>query len=474
MLRFLFPDSVSRFEKTGIILYTVITIVCVVIGMSSDFEILMVIPLLPILFYALSSSIQTGIALLLISFPLSFTHAVQFPKIGLQIPTEPLVITVAIFWFARSLLSGGFFPSQSSKGKYLTATYIIYFLILAFSVLISTHKFLSLKAVGGAFLYSFTLIYIMGSALKTPKDLLKLLTVFSVITILAVLYSTLRHAGYGFSSIGSNFAPRPFFREHGTYGAYMAIVLGLFLPQLISKVKDFPNKLILHITVVASLIGVTLSFARAAWVSVVVLIAFLIIVKFREFLNFKTLALISLLTLILSVAILRLDIVSEIEEQAITIVEFDRDESTLERFNRWVAAYNMWLASPVYGHGFGTYMENYQDYRDFAFTTAMSEWYKHAHNDYLQHLAEVGVIGLIGWLLFLITLFWTGLVKYKNMPENWKKNILLGALGGVLTYLIHAFFNGFLLLDKVAVPFWFSVGVIFFFINSEDETDKLE
>lgn len=81
--------------------------------------------------------------------------------------------------------------------------------------------------------------------------------------------------------------------------------------------------------------------------------------------------------------------------------------SWTSRLPLWLAAWNMFLTSPWFGHGLGSYALLYRDYLNsasfpswIAFDPRQSPW---AHNLYLEVLAELGILGGIALAFLLIS-----------------------------------------------------------------------
>jgi O-antigen ligase len=72
-----------------------------------------------------------------------------------------------------------------------------------------------------------------------------------------------------------------------------------------------------------------------------------------------------------------------------------------ERVAHWVAGLNMFQAHPFFGVGIGNYQDVYSHYDVGIFVLPLG----HAHNYYINIAAEVGIFGLIAFLLFLIAVF---------------------------------------------------------------------
>src|SRR5690606_34926810 len=70
--------------------------------------------------------------------------------------------------------------------------------------------------------------------------------------------------------------------------------------------------------------------------------------------------------------------------------------AVVERLAHWQAALNMARAHPWLGVGFGNYEIAYADFRLMNWKFPLG----HAHNYYLNVLAEAGMIGLIAYVFY--------------------------------------------------------------------------
>ena len=105
----------------------------------------------------------------------------------------------------------------------------------------------------------------------------------------------------------------------------------------------------------------------------------------------------------------------------------DRDE---------VAAYafSMWKDYPVFGSGLGSFPVVFPRYS--AEGTAMS--YTHAHNDYVEFAAEVGVIGLSLLGLMVLMSFAVALRAQYLRRDPLMRGVSFAAMMGILTLMIHS------------------------------------
>jgi O-antigen ligase len=108
-----------------------------------------------------------------------------------------------------------------------------------------------------------------------------------------------------------------------------------------------------------------------------------------------------------------------------------------ERFSRrdiWTATMEMVKSHPILGSGLGAFQVAYTRFDPSAGTQRVEQ----SHNDYLQVLADAGLIGLVLALLFVVILLRRGLRAIQTHDLQ-RKAITLGALTGCFAIVIHSF-----------------------------------
>lgn len=114
----------------------------------------------------------------------------------------------------------------------------------------------------------------------------------------------------------------------------------------------------------------------------------------------------------------------------------DANYAVLERFAHWQAAFAMASDHPWLGVGFGAYEVAYPQYALMNWPFALG----HAHNYYINLLAETGIIGLSAYLAAWIAVF-ALTIRALRRTTGWQRGIALGLLG-VWTHLsVHSFFD---------------------------------
>jgi O-antigen ligase len=97
-------------------------------------------------------------------------------------------------------------------------------------------------------------------------------------------------------------------------------------------------------------------------------------------------------------------------------------------------SWRIFLDHPIAGTGLGTLQEVYPLYETLYDRSIVN----HTHNDYVEALAETGVIGGLCGLAFLVLLYWTG---WKALVADQEPRTLAyhaGALVACFGLLVHA------------------------------------
>ncbi len=114
----------------------------------------------------------------------------------------------------------------------------------------------------------------------------------------------------------------------------------------------------------------------------------------------------------------------------------DENFAVIERLAHWVAALRMWESNLWLGVGPGSYNAAYA-------AVALPRWPEplgHAHNIYLNTLAESGVIGFAAFsLMWLALAVWVA--RRIQAPAAWSKTLAVGGLGMLAYLAVHSLFD---------------------------------
>jgi O-antigen ligase len=404
--------------------------------------------------------------------PVSIQLKEFFPDLGmnLYLPTEPLLFLVLALFIAKLLLENDY-PKEILLHPVSIA---IYFHLVWMTI---TSASSSLPLVSFKFLLT-RLWFIVGFyfvailVFRKPDHFRKFILIYGSAMVIVIVYALINHAQQGLiNQKAAHGASDPFFNDHTSYGAILAMLIPVFT-GLASRLKTkIPTRVLLWLTVILFLVALTFSYSRAAWISLVVAIVVFLLIRFRV--KFSLVA----LTGILAILILSFywgDIVMKLEqnrqdsstsfsEHVQSVSNISTDASNLERINRWTSALRMFKERPFLGWGPGTYMFQYAGFQSSREKTIISTNFGdrgNSHSEYIGPLAESGVLGTLSFVLLLVVTFYTGFRYYNRNRDRSDAWIALAASLGMLTYAVHGFLNNFLDTDKASALFWGYMAVI--------------
>lgn len=114
--------------------------------------------------------------------------------------------------------------------------------------------------------------------------------------------------------------------------------------------------------------------------------------------------------------------------------------AVVERMAHWQAGWYMFLDHPWLGVGAGNYAQAYPDY----YVSSWVEPLGHAHNYYLNMLAELGVVGGALLVLLLGVAFrqlGRVLVHSESQSHDFWRAVLAGVVGGLVVFCVHNLFD---------------------------------
>lgn len=133
-----------------------------------------------------------------------------------------------------------------------------------------------------------------------------------------------------------------------------------------------------------------------------------------------------------------------------------QDASNAYRVNIWIAALHMIRDFWPTGVGFGyrAFMPIYNYYR------LRGQPAYHAHNFYLEQLAELGIIGfaLFGWLMLRLAA--VGLRALFAQTDARQRSVIAGALAAFAGIMLHGLFEDIFYLPTVIATFWITMGLL--------------
>jgi O-antigen ligase len=107
------------------------------------------------------------------------------------------------------------------------------------------------------------------------------------------------------------------------------------------------------------------------------------------------------------------------------------------RSHFWWVALQIFFDNPVIGAGFDSFGTAFPFYDTWSGAFRVEQ----AHNDYLQILADGGILSFICIAAFIYLLFKQGVQAIRKNSDKFVMNGSIGALAGCFGILIHSFFD---------------------------------
>lgn len=178
--------------------------------------------------------------------------------------------------------------------------------------------------------------------------------------------------------------------------------------------------------------GIIFSYSRSAWMAGVVAAAGLILFRCKR-----------MLFLMVICIILLLGFSPDVVFRRAKAVFSQQDKNMNQRIELWGNTLDMVQKRPVTGTGLGTFTEAYlSEFPDsFPGKGEGSRPIRHAHNLYLQLLAETGILGLLLFMVMVVAGLFYGIRNIVREEDIFLKSIRYGSLMGIIAFLIYSLFD---------------------------------
>jgi O-antigen ligase len=405
-------------------------------------------------------------------------------EVDLSLPTEPFMAGVLLLVPIYQLYA------KIIDKKVLThpVTIIIFLQLawMAFTCITSEMPLVSIKYLI-ARLWFICSAYFMMSYLFKKKDenVFKYLWLYIIPLTAVSAFITIQHASYNFDEHVADWIPSPFFNDHTAYGAALAMYVPPLIGFLFMKRYTPFQKTFIAVCLAVILTGVVVSYARAAWLSLMVSVGLILILYLK--IKFRT-----IVVSVVSAAILFFVFQTQIllvlnqnntasggdaAQDLQSVSNIKTDASNLERINRWSSAIKMFEQRPMVGWGPGTYMFQYAPFQKQSEKSVISTnagTNGNAHSEYLGPLSEQGILGIVWVIALLFVVLNTGFRVVYSSKDKTQRTLAVLLITGLTTYFVHGFLNNFLDTDKLSIPFWGFIAAIVYLDIKQKEANQSE
>lgn len=379
-----------------------------------------------------------------------------FILLSTLLPSFGAIDNNAIRWFALSLVSFTYLiysirSGQSrlvlSKNKILFISFVFFYLLL--SVFISKNSIESIIV-----LYKIIILIVVFlisyNIFKKSDYSITICAVFSVslflesLVVLFQFFSSLE----GLSGIASN----------PNISSSSILIKLPFIIYFIYQVKKKLNKFLLRLIEYLSIIGIIILGSRLGLFS-------LFIIYFFYFFWYKNHRLNQVFSIVViftfSFFINNSQTVNNFDLSSLRIEKLNNDESANQRLNFYKKAIDLSFNKPFTGYGLGSWKYESLPYDDDNNNNDILVPY-YTHNDFLQILFELGIIGLAAYLFFLIILF-----KKILFLEDKLRGILIIIF---IAFVINSLLNFPIHRSQEIIPFILIASMIFSYSKKTNES----
>lgn len=248
-----------------------------------------------------------------------------------------------------------------------------------------------------------------------------------------------------------------FFGYPMTFAGYLCMYLPLFLIGYFDNLFGGRYKYIAGIMFLAGLAALIYNGTRGAWIAVAITSGILLLYyMFRS----KRNLIVGIVLIAVSGGLLVNDAAFMHRMSTITNNKY---QSNSERLLMWESAWNMFKDHPVFGVGLGQYKDNYQ--QKYISPKAKEPNLAHAHNNFMQMLAENGIVGFIGFITMFVCIIGHNVRMFLN-----SKNIYSLAICSVtITLLLQGLTEFNFGNSAVVKAYWLILGCLVVLAENADK-----
>jgi O-antigen ligase len=260
--------------------------------------------------------------------------------------------------------------------------------------------------------------------------------------------------------------PRPTgpFPNPNVMGIYLGLIAPLFIGLALYFYKG-KKAAILGIVSILAAAGIYTTFSRGSGLGLFFSVLFLALMK-----RHKTVLALLIAALLLFPVVMPKNIRGWAKMADYNPLVFLLNQ---DRISMYANTVNMVSHHPFIGVGVNTYSANYAKYKlkkweDYAHTEDTA----YAQSNFFQMAGETGLIGL-GIFIWLLWVLFAGLLRcYKKLKDDYAKTVALSLVACFIAFLVNGLTESSLYYSRVAVMFWFFVGISIFVFRLETGGNK--
>ncbi|MFA6271792.1 MAG: O-antigen ligase family protein [Patescibacteria group bacterium] len=339
---------------------------------------------------------------------------------------------------------------------------LIFFLIL--SSLFSVYYYNSILTLV-MYLLFITAFWMIVQFVRSKEQFKLIIFIISTVALVAAINGIVNFFELQDISVGV----ASFFGWRNVFAGFILLVLPITLTQFLAG-KERKANVFFGITTLLLTVNLYLTFSQASWIAMTV-VFFMLVWLSRKLPSKQLITRLSIL-IILSVVLVfsLLQIHTPLSGESIQSANVIQSNAVNNRIDYWKTSWEMFTNYPWTGVGIGNFETIYTHYQQNVWSFSVSP-----HNNLLLYLSELGIFGLITFLIFLYSIFNKAkkVIRKTAAEDQTLYYYAVGVTGGIIASFGHSLTDIDWEIPALLLLWFIEVGIIFALHRSLFEEKKL-
>lgn len=235
--------------------------------------------------------------------------------------------------------------------------------------------------------------------------------------------------------------------------AFLATTAAVSYQAMVKPIFWRHSRWVLLLLFLANLAGLLATFSRGGWVCLGISVLAISLLQSYPTLRLpgaRTVALVVLVSALGAGVASYYGLTSLLFERITSVLDL-RELGNFQRLLSWQHSFQEYSTAPVAGIGVGQTGARVLEFSSSAFVT---------ESYVLQHLVEMGVVGLVAYLVLVVGVLRLGLRVLRVLPESRARAGAVAATAALFSLFVYSSYLQVLQMREIAALFWLLVGLL--------------